>query len=247
MSVPPPPQQAPAQEATPGKVKPHVLGIIALVAAILGFIFACVPGALIIGWILLPIAFILSLVALFLKGRKWPAIVGLILAVVGTIVGFIVFFAVVMNAATTALGTIDKAPAAQAGSSSSAEPAEATKDQAPDSEYAVTIDGATQAKDYEGKSALVVTFTFTNDSDDAANFAFATSAKAFQDGIELDTAILTDSKYDSSSALKDIKPGKSIKVTEAYVLDSKAEVSVEVTELLSFDDTPIATKTFSVK
>jgi len=89
--------------------KPHVLGIIALVVAAIGFIFACIPGALIVGWILLPIAFILSIVALFLKGAKWPAITGLIVSVVGTIVGVVVFLTVVSTSFSAAFKDIDEA------------------------------------------------------------------------------------------------------------------------------------------
>ena len=87
--------------------KPHVLGIIALAVAAVGFIFACIPGALIVGWILLPIAFVLSLVTLFLKGRKWPAITGLIVSIVGTIVGVVVFFAVVSTTFGQAFEELD--------------------------------------------------------------------------------------------------------------------------------------------
>ncbi|OSM44620.1 hypothetical protein [Nesterenkonia sp. PF2B19] len=85
-----------AVEAGPSR---NILGIIALITAILGAIFACVPGALILGWVLLPIAFVLALVSLFLKGKKRGAgIAGLIVSVVGTVVGIIVFFAVVADA-----------------------------------------------------------------------------------------------------------------------------------------------------
>ncbi|WP_350348907.1 DUF2510 domain-containing protein [Agromyces sp. G08B096] len=98
--------------------KPHVLGIIALAVAAVGFIFACIPGALIVGWVLLPIAFVLSIVALFLKGAKWPAITGLAVSIVGTIVGVIVFVVVASNAFSDAVdGTTG-------GSSSSELPAE---------------------------------------------------------------------------------------------------------------------------
>lgn len=77
----------------------NVLGLIALITAIIGAIFACVPGALIVGWVLLPIAFILSLVALFQRGRKrGTAVTALILSVVGTVIGVIVFFAVIADA-----------------------------------------------------------------------------------------------------------------------------------------------------
>lgn len=92
-----PPQ--PPQPVKPGK---NVLGFVAMGIAIVGFIFACVPGALIIGWILLPIAFILGIVAVFMKGAKWAAITAIIVAVVGTVVGVIVFFAVVATSFSSA-------------------------------------------------------------------------------------------------------------------------------------------------
>jgi hypothetical protein len=93
--------------ARPAKVKKslNVVGLIALIAAALGFIFACVPGALIIGWILLPIAFVLALLSLFLKDRaKWMGITALIVSIVGTIVGVSVFLAVVATSVDDAFG-----------------------------------------------------------------------------------------------------------------------------------------------
>jgi hypothetical protein len=115
------------------KPKPgaNVLGLIALGAAVIGVIFACIPGALIVGWVLLPVAFILGIVGLFLSGKaKWPAIAAIILSVVGTIVAVVVFFAVVFTAADEAFGgtsTVVEEPAAQAPAEDSAaeEPVEA--------------------------------------------------------------------------------------------------------------------------
>ncbi|TFB71456.1 hypothetical protein E3O06_13215 [Cryobacterium glaciale] len=84
------------------------MGLIALIAAVLGFIFACIPGALIVGWILLPIAFVLAIVSLFLKGRaKWMGITALIVSIVGTIVGVIVFFAVLVTSVDDAFNSGD--------------------------------------------------------------------------------------------------------------------------------------------
>ena len=94
---------SPAPALTPAGTKIHPVGWIALGAAALGFIFACVPGALIVGWILLPIAFVLAIVALVLKGKKWPGIVALILSIVGTIVGFVVFFSLAASAVSNAI------------------------------------------------------------------------------------------------------------------------------------------------
>lgn len=91
---PPPPMPPSAPSGAPKKT--NVLALIAMIVAVVGFTFACIPGALIVGWVLLPIAFVLSIVSLFLKGdRKWMGIVGLIVSVIGTIVGVVVFFAVV--------------------------------------------------------------------------------------------------------------------------------------------------------
>lgn len=93
---------------TPGRrdaAQRNILGIIALVVAIVGFIFACMPGALVVGWVLLPIAFVLALVGLLQRGKKrGSSITALIISIVGTVVGFIVFFAVVAGAFEESFG-----------------------------------------------------------------------------------------------------------------------------------------------
>lgn len=89
----------PHTDAPTAKPRSNALGIVALAVSVLGFVFACVPGALVIGWIMLPIAFVLGIVAVVLRGKsKWAGLTAIIVAVVGTIVGVIVFFAVVVNA-----------------------------------------------------------------------------------------------------------------------------------------------------
>jgi hypothetical protein len=100
-------------EPTKAKKQRNVVGLIALIAGVLGFIFACIPGALIIGWILLPIAFVLAIVSLFFKDKaKGMGITALILSIVGTIVGFTVFFAVVATSVDNAFGSGDTKVAA---------------------------------------------------------------------------------------------------------------------------------------
>lgn len=115
---------APTGAELEGKKKLNILALVSAIVAAIGFIFACIPGALIIGWILLPIAFILSIVALFLKGdKKWLAFVGLGVSILGTIVGFIVFFAVVANSFEVAFG---------GGDTTVSEPSESDSDEAED-------------------------------------------------------------------------------------------------------------------
>lgn len=77
----------------------NTVGVIALVVAILGFILGCVPGALILGWILLPIAFILGVVGLIIANKpRRAAVSAVIISIVGTIVSALVFVAVVGDA-----------------------------------------------------------------------------------------------------------------------------------------------------
>ncbi|WP_143275785.1 hypothetical protein [Brevibacterium yomogidense] len=104
--TPPPHSQYP--QSQPPKKQTNVIGVIALIVGVIGFVFACIPGALIIGWIMLPIAFILSLVGLFLPRKaKWSAITALIVSVVGTIVGVLVFFFVIVGAVDESFGGSD--------------------------------------------------------------------------------------------------------------------------------------------
>jgi Protein of unknown function (DUF2510) len=77
----------------------NTIGIVALIASIIGFIFACVPGALVVGWVLLPAAFVLGIVGLFLTGKaRGTSIAAVIVSMIGTVVGVVVFFTVVSDA-----------------------------------------------------------------------------------------------------------------------------------------------------
>ncbi len=115
-------------------------------------------------------------------------------------------------------------------------------------EFVVTIDGSHKTKDFDGKPALVVDYTFKNHSEEGATFIVAILAKAFQNGVQLESAfVVDDRKYNPGQGMKEIKPGASIKVQAAYVLAGKSDVSIEVSESLSFDDSLIASKTIKVK
>src|SRR5699024_2284731 len=81
-------QPHPQNTSHPGKKQRNIVGLIALIVVVVGFIFACIPGALIVGWILLPISFILSIVGLAMSGKtKGTSISALIVSIVGFIVG----------------------------------------------------------------------------------------------------------------------------------------------------------------
>lgn len=92
-------QMRPTQpDSTQQNKQRNVVGIIGLVCAIAGLVFSCIPGALIVGWVLLPIGFILGLVGLFLAGKKkGTSIAAVIVSVVGTVLAVAVFAFVVVD------------------------------------------------------------------------------------------------------------------------------------------------------
>lgn len=99
----PPPQQTPP--APPTVNRRNTLGIVAFVASVLGFIFAVVEGAYLLGWLLLPFAFVLSLVAMFQKHQsKKLAVAALIISIVGTVAGAVAFLSSAATAIDDAFG-----------------------------------------------------------------------------------------------------------------------------------------------
>ncbi|MGK3648689.1 hypothetical protein [Pseudarthrobacter enclensis] len=171
---PMPPSYGPPSTAGSGgnakaKKQRNVIGLVALITAIVGFIFACIPGALIIGWVLLPIAFILAIVSLFLKDKsKGMGIAALILSIVGTIVGFVVFFSVVTSSVDEALGGRDTTVAAPSAEAAGNAPAgEKPAAQAGTRENPSPIGSVVESKDWR---VVVNSVTFAaSDAVAAAN------------------------------------------------------------------------------
>ena len=86
------PGGSPAGPVVPPKPPRNTIGLIGLIVAILGFAFAVIEGAYLLGWLLLPVGFILGLVGLFARDRKkGVAVAAVIVSIVGTIAGAIAF------------------------------------------------------------------------------------------------------------------------------------------------------------
>ena len=114
-------------------------------------------------------------------------------------------------------------------------------------DYHVEIKSAALAQDYEGNPALVVTYSWTNNSEDTTSAMVSVSCSAFQNGVGLESAIIMDdSVYDSDSFMTDVRPGTTIDVQSAFLLgDTTSVVEVEVGEWVTFEsDPPIARMDF---
>lgn len=111
--------------------------------------------------------------------------------------------------------------------------------------YYVAIGDCAFAEDYHGNNVIVISYDFTNNSDETVTPLWELSTTAFQDGIELDIAFVFDnSVYDAGIAQKKIRPGVTLTgCQEAYVLISDSPVEFEVGPL--FGD-PVLEKVFDV-
>ena len=114
-------------------------------------------------------------------------------------------------------------------------------------DYDVQIHDFKLANDYAGKPAILIGFSFTNNSEENESVMFALSYKAYQNGVQLDSAIIMDnSVYNADDLMKDVQPGASIDVVAAYSLSSEtAPVEFEVEEIISFSDEMLG-KTFEI-
>jgi len=114
-------------------------------------------------------------------------------------------------------------------------------------DYAVSIDSARKTTDYDGKPAIIITYTWTNNSSETTSAAVSLYLKAFQSGAACDTAIVTDDKtYKSEDYMRDIKPGTTLTVEEAFLLrDETSAVEAELTGFLS-EGNEVVTKTFDI-
>lgn len=113
-------------------------------------------------------------------------------------------------------------------------------------DYNVEIKEAFTTTDYAGKPAIVVTYSWTNNSDETTNCMTSVLAKAFQDGVQLETAIIGDSDiFDSSAYMKDIRPGVTLDIQQAFSLESNSNVEIEISEWIGFSD-DVVSATFSI-
>lgn len=93
------------------------------------------------------------------------------------------------------------------------------------------------SKDYKGNKCLLYYYEYTNTSDKNATAGFSTNVQCFQDGSECETAIMADSNSSMDNYIgKEVQPGGTVEVCQAYILKSDSELTIEASALISFDD-----------
>lgn len=84
------------------------------------------------------------------------------------------------------------------------------------------------SKDYEGKSCIIVYFDYTNNSNENKAYEWSTGVKAFQNGVECDTAFILDSQNTAlGNSSKEVKSGTTIGVASAFLIDGMDDIELE--------------------
>lgn len=138
-----------------------IVGLIGLGAAALGTILSCIPFTFVFGWILLAAGFIVSLISVFLKGRKWPGIAGIVLSVVGTVIAVVMAF---VFAISTVAGVVRDLPSAPPSSDYSTDDSDDGTSTPPEVVEG-TLGEPITIEQYSGASEITVTSATWSTSD----------------------------------------------------------------------------------
>ena len=148
---------------------------------------------------------------------------------------------------TASGGTASKAPTTTPAAAAKADDGNKVMDTEGDiGDYHLKIVSAKKGKDYSKKDVLIVTYQWTNNGDDEQMFSTAFSISAYQNGVECDDITMVDG-VDTQQSLSKIKPGATMELQDAYILDGDSDVSIEVGPWISIGESSKVTKTFSVK
>lgn len=96
------------------------------------------------------------------------------------------------------------------------------------------------------KDILIVYFDFTNNSKDNTRAAYNYDINCFQNGVELDYPLLKVVK-EEDNIMKEIQSNTSITIAEAFILNDRSNVDLEVEAHSSFIDKKLIKKTLTLE
>lgn len=106
--------------------------------------------------------------------------------------------------------------------------------------YAVEIKGAKLCKDFEGNNAIMITYSWTNNSEETTSPLGSMVEKAFQDGVQIDTAIVD---FEYSDGMSEVRPGTTVDVETIYKLSSDSTVEFEISAIEDMFDSDVPKET----
>lgn len=101
----------------------------------------------------------------------------------------------------------------------------------------VILTGVSRSQDYDKTPVVVLDYTWTNNGDDAQMFTMAVGTTVYQDGIELERAIMPQGT-ESGDEIKKIKPGATLSVDTGFKLTSDSPLEIEIKGLFDWGSNP---------
>lgn len=97
------------------------------------------------------------------------------------------------------------------------------------------IDVLSYAVDSEN-NILNVICEYQNTTDKSTSPTFQFTVKAFQDGVEMESAYSTYNEDGCKSSMTEIKPGATLKYADSFKISGTSPVELEIVPLFNFDD-----------
>ena len=104
-------------------------------------------------------------------------------------------------------------------------------------DYTVEIKSTSMTQDYDGNPVVVVTYSWTNNSSETTTPMGSVTTKVFQDGVGLEGIYIVGSEdYDPDTTTTEVRPGTTIDVQEAFILNNTiSPIEVEISEAYIWD------------
>ena len=100
----------------------------------------------------------------------------------------------------------------------------------------VSIIGFTTAEDNDGNPCFVALLQYENTTNESAAPFLLFNEKAYQDGIELESAYIYNFSYENfKSSDTNVRPGGTLNYYELFKIDSGSPVDLEVAPMFDFD------------
>ena len=97
--------------------------------------------------------------------------------------------------------------------------------------YTVKVNSVRRGKDYEGNDVVIINYNWTNNSEDTTSWMGSMMTQVFQDGVELEHAIMMEG-INTDLSLKEVRPGTTLEgIEEAFVTTSENPLEIEVVAL----------------
>ena len=108
----------------------------------------------------------------------------------------------------------------------------------------IKIISAEKGQDFVGDPVAVITYEWTNNSNENKAFSDAFASNAYQNGVKC-TSYNVISGVDSSKLAAEVEPGGTLQIKEGYIISGYSDITVEIRPGTNVKEDIVVSKTFS--